>query len=342
VIFSRFKPFVYLFRQPRHSVGLLSFILLMALFNSTAQAVTARQFVDLQQGDSAFKGYRRAHAKGICIQGAFHSNGNLAEYTFARVFSKGTSEFNGRFSIAGNNPYAPDLKAPVRSLALNFAMSSTQVWRIAMNTPPVMAVTNPTDFYQQLQAIKQGPQAIKSFFKQHPESQDFLNWKSGYTATNSFAEETYHSINAFYLIDQQGQRQAVRWYFKPVSGDTKHQAFEGDNALQQELISRLSAAPVRFDWVFILAQPKDDENNPAKRWPAERKHIVAGQVEINQWQEQLKGACHSINFDPLVLPPGIEPTQDPILRARSAAYAESYHRRAKEALKGAFEEADNE
>jgi catalase len=39
-----------------------------------------------------------------------------------------------------------------------------------------------------------------------------------------------------------------------------------------------------------------------------------------------------MNFDPLVLPTCIEPSADPILRARGAAYAESFRRRAKEVL----------
>jgi hypothetical protein len=50
----------------------------------------------------------------------------------------------------------------------------------------------------------------------------------------------------------------------------------------------------------------------------------------------LAGECHAINYDPLVLPRGIGATADPILNARSAAYAESYRRRALEQLRGAF------
>lgn len=44
-----------------------------------------------------------------------------------------------------------------------------------------------------------------------------------------------------------------------------------------------------------------------------------------------------MNFDPLVLPDGIAATEDPILRARGAAYAESYRRRAKKILLGTDE-----
>lgn len=40
--------------------------------------------------------------------------------------------------------------------------------------------------------------------------------------------------------------------------------------------------------------------------------------------------CRDVNFDPVVLPSGIELSDDPLLRARSAAYATSFTRRAGE------------
>lgn len=126
-------------------------LLLAPVFAAAAEQppkVTAQEFVDFQQGDNVHEGFRRAHAKGVCITGLFESNGRLADKTIATIFESGITAFTGRFSVAGNNPTAPDLKAPVRSLALSFASSSTQQWRIAMNTPPVMAVKDPHTFYQ--------------------------------------------------------------------------------------------------------------------------------------------------------------------------------------------------
>jgi len=303
--------------------------------------VSAQEFVNLQQGETAHEGFRRAHAKGICVSGEFRSNGQLASYSKAALFETGSMPFIGRFSVAGNNPTAPDLKAPVRSLALSFAMSSTEQWRIAMNTPPVMAVKDPHTFYQQIQAIQAGPKAIQKFFAEHPESSDFLSWKAQYQPSGSFAAETYNSINAFYLINSEGDEQAVRWTMQPtvsVSADN----LEGVDALHQEITNRVAKENIIFDWVFTLANEKDDENNPAKAWPDSREKITAGQIVITGVTPQLQGECHGINYDPLVLPTGIEATRDPILRARSAAYAESYRRRAKEALMGELEEQGNE
>ena len=321
----------------------LLMVLVSATFTVHAGQVTAQQFVDLQQGDSMHPGFRRAHAKGMCISGEFHSNGALSKFSEATIFKLGRSALLGRVSIAGNNPYAPDLKAPVRSMALLFNSEGAQQWRIAMNTPPVMAVTNVDDFYQQIVAIKQGPAAIKAFFKAHPESADFIAWKERYQSTSSFALEAYHSINAFYLVDENNTKQAVRWAFQPsTSSSASGQKLTGNDALFEELQQRLSHGPVAFDWVFTLADAQDDEHNPAKRWPASREQIVAGTVTITDWQAQQGGRCDGMNFDPTVLPKGIALTNDPILRARSAAYAESYRRRAVEQLRGQAKEISND
>lgn len=313
----------------------------MMVWAQLPKSVTPQEFVNLQEGGQTHAGFRRAHAKGICVTGEFRSNGSLSSYSEADVFEQGSTSFIGRFSIAGSNPTAPDLKAPVRSLALSFATSATQQWRIAMNTPPVMAVSDPHTFYQQIQAIKAGPQAIKAFFQKHPEAADFLKWKANYKPSGSLAAETYNCINAFYLVNDEGQQQAVRWHMRPtIEAHSIEQ--DGKDALQQELKQRLAKQPIVFDWVFTLAKPSDDEHDPARAWPDSREQVVAGQIVIRDWQDQLAGDCHSINYDPLVLPDGIEPTNDPILRARSGAYAESYRRRAREVLTGALEGQRNE
>ena len=153
--------------------------------------------------------------------------------------------------------------------------------------------------------------------------------------STSFATEQYHRINAFYLIDAHGQRQAARWAAvpqasaQPTSGDIS--ASDRD-ALQLELAERLANDAVRFDLMVTLADASDDENNPTVAWPTERTTINAGTVVIHSVQPQQGGACDGINFDPLVLPAGMQATADPILNARGSAYAESYRRRAREIL----------
>lgn len=325
------------------AVGSLAGVIYVVASGAGQSSITAQRFVNLQEGPTPHEGFRRAHAKGFCVAGEFQSSGKLAPYSSAQVFQAGQTGFVGRISIAGTNPTAPDLRSPVRSLALSLGQGDANGWRTAMNTPPVMAVGTPEAFYEQLSALapdpatgQRNPQRIQAFFASHPETQAFLAWQKGYVPTQSFATERYHSINAFYLLGPAGQRQAVRWAAVPAA-DTLAEPLTALNpndpdALQAEFLARVKQAPVVFDLVFTLAASTDNENDPTVPWPEDRPQVVAGQLLIREARPEANGQCKDINFDPLVLPAGMAATKDPILRARSAAYAESFRRRARESL----------
>ncbi|WP_241984209.1 catalase family peroxidase [Aliidiomarina sedimenti] len=338
---------------PRHkvtSIAIIGFavIALICAFLYAAgvfgkKQVTAQQFVDFQQGENPHLGFRRAHAKGVCVRGDFIATGELAAHTRSTLFEIGSTPFIGRFSIGGGNPSAPDLESGVRSLALSFDAGSDQQWRTAMNTPPVMAVGTPEDFYAQLQTLmpdpetgQRNPERIAEFFANHPETENFRRWSAQYQPSGSFSSEQYHSINAFYLINQQGEQQAVRWAAVPTVQIDENQYADTDqaaNALALDVRDQLEDGTIVFDLVFTLASSDDDENDPTQPWPESRQQITAGQLVIRQL-EQDAAICNNLNFDPLILPRGMQATNDPILRARSASYAESYRRRARETWLG--------
>jgi len=82
--------------------------------------------------------------------------------------------------------------------------------------------------------------------------------------------------------------------------------------------------------VITLAQAGDKSNDAAAAWPADRQTINAGTLVINRATPQQQGPCNDINFDPLILPDGIAASDDPLLNARSSAYAKSYNLRTRE------------
>jgi catalase len=52
-----------------------------------------------------------------------------------------------------------------------------------------------------------------------------------------------------------------------------------------------------------------------------------GTLTIDQVESDDTSPARDINFDPLVLPDGIAPSDDSLLSARSAAYSQSFTRR---------------
>ena len=53
----------------------------------------------------------------------------------------------------------------------------------------------------------------------------------------------------------------------------------------------------------------------------------AGTLTLDHVGSEDTSPCRDINFDPLVLPEGMAPSDDPLLSARSAVYSQSFTRR---------------
>jgi catalase len=58
--------------------------------------------------------------------------------------------------------------------------------------------------------------------------------------------------------------------------------------------------------------------------------VDVGTLTLDHVESDYNGPCRDINFDPLVLPEGMVPSDDPLLSARSAVYSRSFTRRAGE------------
>ena len=301
------------------------------------QRLTPGRLVDQLQINSGgeFPGYRRNHAKGVCVTGYFQSSGRAAAYSVAQVFASGErTPVVGRFAIPGGDPYAPDDSVPIRSMALRFALADGQQWRTGMNDMPVFPVSTPKAFYQFLQSQqpdpgthKPDPRRLAAFFGTHPETAAFLAWVKTAKPSASFATESYWSLDAFELVDGHGQRHPVRWRMVPQTPVSDVASPGGNDYLAADLQQRLAQAPLRWRLLITLAQPGDAINDATKEWPAARASVDAGMLVLTRTEPQESGPCRDINYDPLILPNGIEASGDPLLPARSAAYADSYLRR---------------
>nr|HAS1763613.1 catalase [Enterobacter asburiae] len=187
------------------------------------------------------------------------------------------------------------------------------------------------------------PQRLKDFLKAYPEAEKYLKWATQKPAPGSFAGATFYSINAFYLVNAQGDRQAVRWMMRPhepfLSMSAEQRQKADDNFLFENLRQRLAQKPLYWDYVLQLAQPGDPVDDPSQPWPEDRKQMVAGTLEVTRVEAQSTGACRDVNFDPSVVPAGVAVSDDPILNARSAAYSHSFSRREREIGYGKATEA---
>lgn len=161
--------------------------------------LTPQRIIDTFEAQAGhYPGYRKNHAKGLCVSGYFQPSGQAVSLSTARAFSQPRVPVIGRFAIGGANPFAPDTGIPVRSLAIELSTDDGQVWRTGMNNPPVLAVSTPQAFYEQVLAGapdpatgKPDPGKLQAFFAAHPESAAFRQWAAGTSpATASPARST--------------------------------------------------------------------------------------------------------------------------------------------------------
>jgi catalase len=306
----------------------------------TPNRLTPQRFTDaIEAGNGQiYRGFRRAHAKGVCVAGYFAGNGQGVALSSAPMFAPVRTPFVGRLSIGGGSPYGLDGKARVRSMALELNSPDGQQWRMAMNSFPFFGVSTAQAFYAQTVANAPDPATGKpdparqaAFAKAHPEFARFAAWAKTAPWSTSWANTTFHGVNAFRFINRSGETRNVRWSMLPETAfaamTPEQRAAADSDFLSQDLHRRLAQGPLRWHMVVTVAQPGDPTADPAQTWPDDRQHVDVGTVVIASSTAQTTGACRDINYDPLVLPVGVQGSDDPILAARSAVYAVSFNRR---------------
>jgi len=277
-------------------------------------------------------GFRKNHAKGVAVTGYFDSNGNGQTLSNAAVFAPGRTPVIGRFSLAGGNPHAADASSTARGLGLAFGFPGGQQWRMATLNLPVFLDNSPQGFYDRLIASavvpgtgKPDPAAMARFLAAHPETARAMKIVKQHPPTPGFADSVYSGLNAFYFVNQSGARTPVRWSLTPMQQALPPSS--GPDALFDALVRQLRNGPLRWRLVLTVGAAADPTHDATLPWPADRRSVDAGMLTLDSVKTEAPGNARDINFDPLVLPPGIEPSDDPLLSARSAVYAASYRRR---------------
>jgi catalase len=307
----------------------------------TPDTLTTSRFADrFEQVFGKHDGFRRNHAKGVSATGVFTSNGAGTELSRAAVFQHGTTPVTARFSISGGLPTVADANSTVRGLAVLFHMSNGEQWRTAMVNVPVFTDRVPQGFYERLLATqpvpstgKPDPVKVAAFLAKYPETARAMAMISKTPPSTGLYNSPFHGLNAFRFTNSAGATVPVRWTmmpdepFQPVAGTAPE---PGKDYLFDALIDRVTQGPVRWRFLITVGEPGDPTNDATKPWPAGRRQVEVGTLTIDALQTEAPGNARDVNFDPTVLPEGIAPSDDPLLAARSAVYAQSYQRRTRE------------
>ena len=323
-----------------HRSKLLFVMTLLVSATSFAQdTVSADQVVGaLEKQFGVTPGQRRNHINGVCITGSFTGDKAVQTYTNSTLFSGKKIPVIGRFSLAGGSLKIPDTARNPRGMALEFELPKKAVLHFTMLNVPVFGASTPNSFYDGVIANtpdpatgKPDPEKVAAYKASQPDARALGEYLAQNNPIASYANSDFYSIHTFKFINKNNKTTLVKWRFIPQEGVKRLSDEELKTAstrfLDQDIIAKTQAGPVRWDMLVIIGEPSDEQENPTVYWPADRKEIKAGILTLTSASPQQGGVCEKINFDPLVIADGIAPTNDPVLLFRSPAYADSYAKR---------------
>jgi catalase len=294
------------------------------------------QVVDLANKlNGVHPGFRAFHAKGIVVEGSFKASPGAASLSRATLFEGHTIPVTVRFSAGNGMPNVPDGSpgANPHGMAIKYHLPGGMDTDMVTNSLKFFPAGTAEDFRDLLQAIIASPPdapkptKLEQFFASHPNAPKAF----GTAATpDSYADEEYHGINAFILVNKAGARQAVRYLLVPerlVHLTPEEAAKQPADFLSAELGERIAQKPVVFHLKAQLAEPGDQTKDGSQPWPDDRKVVELGVLTLNKLVPDSLEAQKKLLFIPTSLTAGIELSDDPLPRARAASYAVSFARR---------------
>ncbi len=284
-------------------------------------------------------GYRRAHSRGLALQGHFRAAPEASAFTIAAHFQGAEIPCIVRLSNSSGNPCTPDRDSPQKGRVLGFAVrfelpnGKAATWA-GINIPEFPART-PEEFIALTAAQEKGPSGKPNLLRlfwhigRHLYILSGLKRIKALTPSSSMALETYFGIHTYFFVAADGTRRPFRYHWVPVqkpgSGDEPIPAGR-DLYLLDEIRRRVARAPIAWDLFAQWPEPTDDLTDPSRAWPDSRPMALLGRLNLDRVHPDQK-ATELMVFDPTGVPSGIELSEDPVLKFRSVIYGVSFARR---------------
>lgn len=288
--------------------------------------------------DQLFKGpyphERAIHAKGIVVRGIFTAGPDAAALSRAEHLKAGGKPVPAivRFSAFSGVPSQVDGKPGTNpaGMSIKFLLAKDVDTDIVAHAYDGFPVATGEDFLAYLQAFASPDQTARNaFLASHPAALRFVDDPK--PTPVGYGTETYYGVDAFRFVNASGQGQFVRYRIEPVTGaqylDATQAAGLKSDYLTDELRQRLKTGPISFRLLVQLAAPTDDVADPSTAWPADRRTVLLGTLSLTELADETAPEIKTLFFSPMNLVPGIEPSPDPLLTARTRAYSISYRRR---------------
>ncbi|RSL95704.1 hypothetical protein CDV31_013762 [Fusarium ambrosium] len=294
-----------------------------------ALSTLAQNLIDtLQDIFGKFATVRSSHAKGVFVTGSFTPTEAAKELSTAPHFGHPTFVI-ARLSLFTGIPDLPstDEKANPHGLAVRFVLdpASRLGTDIICHASKLFPGSDGEEVLAFFRSLRDG--TVGEYASSHPAAAAFA--QEHRPVPKSFAHNTFHSINAFKMINSEGKSTFIRYRWVPLAGEQSltEEELKGKspNFLFEELPGILSEGPIAFTLVAQVAEEGDITDDCTKVWPEDRPLTELGTLKIARVMEANEAdICEkAVSFSPIPGVEGIEASADPILAARSAVYSRS-------------------
>jgi catalase len=240
-----------------------------------------------------------------------------------------------RFSNGGGDPDQPDYAPDVRGMATKLYLPDGSRTDIVAQTVPRFPVRTPDAFIDLVRAADGGLARLWKlplFLVTHPSVLPALRENAPtLKPPTSYASITYYAIHAFKWIGADGGERWIRYRWVPETPEERISPGEGKERgrdyLQEEIAERVARGPARFTLEVQILRDGDPHDDATAGWPDDLETVAAGTLELTGLDTEREKGDDVLVFDPLRLPDGIEPSDDPVLRFRPPAYGVSVQRR---------------
>ena len=173
------------------------------------------------------------------------------------------------------------------------------------------------------EGVEEAP--VQVFLKNHPAALAFV--QAPKPPPSSFAREMYWGVNAYKLINSEGEETFVRYRIVPDLGvehlDEAAVKEKGPEYLYEDIVA--GRLPVGFKLMAQVAEKGDTVDDCTVHWPEERKMVELGSVKVEKVvpEGEQVGEQKKIIFDPVPRVEGVEGSGDRVIALRAGGYVGS-------------------
>jgi catalase len=216
-------------------------------------------------------------------------------------------------------------------MAAKFYLPDGRVTDLVMLNAPTFFIQKPEQLVPLAEALapvagtgKPDKAKLQAFFAAYPATAAAFKLRDEMLAPVSFSRTSFNGVHAFRFINAEGVVCYAKYHWVPADG-IAGQALEDlqklpHDHLFNEMASRVERGPVKYSLMLEFAEPGDPLDDPTQVWPAGRKQVVVGHLEVVAATSIAEIGDPIMLHDPTKVTDGIELSDDPIVQVRRGVY----------------------